>query len=56
MYHVSVKWENGDVSHRTFNDPYMTDKYYTRDEIEDLYNGNPDVDYINIAFESVCRR
>lgn len=56
MYNVSVKWKSGEVTHDIFNDPYMIGKYYTKDEIRDFYKGNPNVDYINMTFESVCRR
>jgi hypothetical protein len=53
MYNVSVKWKDGTVTHDVFNDPYMIVKHYTKEEIKALYNGNPNIDYINIVFESV---
>lgn len=49
MYEVSEKWKSGDVTHRTFNDPYRIEKHYTIEEIKNLYKDNPNIKCINIA-------
>lgn len=53
MYNVSIKWKDGTITHDGFNDPYMICRHYTKEEIKALYNGNPNIDYIEIAFEHV---
>ncbi|MFR2240719.1 MAG: hypothetical protein ACLS67_05955 [Anaerobutyricum soehngenii] len=49
MLYVTVKWKDGTVTHRTYNDPYVLEKQYTKTEIREIYKNNPDVEYINIA-------
>lgn len=29
MLYVAVKWKDGTVTHRTYNDPYVLEKQYT---------------------------
>ena len=49
MLYVAVKWKDGTVTHRTYNDLYVLEKQYTETEIREIYKNNPDVEYINIA-------
>lgn len=49
MLYVAVKWKDGTVTHRTYNDPYVLEKQYTETKIREIYKNNPDVEYINIA-------
>ena len=53
MLYVAVKWKDGTVTHRTYNDPYVLEKQYTETEIREIYKNNPDVEYINIDGQSV---
>lgn len=49
MLYVAVKWKDGTVTHRTYNDPYVLEKQYAETEIREIYKNNPYVEYINIA-------
>lgn len=49
MLYIAVKWKDGTVTHRTYNDPYVLERQYTKTEIREIYKNNPDVEYINIA-------
>ena len=53
MLYVAVKWKDGTVTHRTYNDLYVLEKQYTETEIREIYKNNPDVEYINIDGQSV---
>lgn len=49
MLYIAVKWKDGTVTHRTYNDPHVLERQYTETEIREIYKNNPDVEYINIA-------
>ena len=38
MLYIAVKWKDGTVTHRTYNDPHVLERQYTETEIREILN------------------